>query len=91
MLLCESLSSHTSIDKKIKEMKRKIIIRNEMKKKRNINIDLAILPSHDNEGDLRYHYMLKDHHINHGSLQKHYIIGPQKKLVAIHAMGEERL
>jgi len=33
----ESLSSHVSIDKKIKEKKRK----------RNINIDLAILPSHD--------------------------------------------
>jgi len=36
----ESFSSHTSIDKKI----------NEKKKKRNINIDLAILPSHDSKG-----------------------------------------
>jgi len=40
----ESLSSHASIDKKIneKKMKRKMIIRKE-----NVNIDLAVLPSHD--------------------------------------------
>jgi len=47
----ESLSSCASIDKNIKKRKykRKIIIRKikEKKKKRNINIDLAILPSHD--------------------------------------------
>jgi len=52
MLPYESLSSHASIDKKIKEMKMKMKNNNqklkEMKKKRNINIDLAILPSHDN-------------------------------------------
>jgi len=32
-------------------------------KKRNINIDLAILPSHDN-------YTQENHHMNHGSYQK---------------------
>ena len=43
----KSLSSRTSINKKIKKRKykRKTIIKKE--KKRNINIDLAILPSHD--------------------------------------------
>ena len=51
MLPYESLSSHASIDKKIKKRKykknnnQKI---NEKEKKRKINIDLAILPSHDN-------------------------------------------
>jgi len=52
VLSYESLSSHASIDKKIKEMKIKMKNNNlklkEKKKKRNINIDLAILPSHDN-------------------------------------------
>ena len=47
----ESLSSCASINEKIKEnkIKRKTIIRKikEMKMKRNININLAILPSHD--------------------------------------------
>ena len=36
----ESLYSHASVNKKLKEKK----------KKRNINIDLAILPSHDSSG-----------------------------------------
>jgi len=52
MLPYKSLSSCTSINKKIKEMKNKKKNNNqklkEMKKKRNINIDLAVLPSHDN-------------------------------------------
>jgi len=47
----ESLSSHTSINKKIKENKIKRKNNNwklkEKKKKRNINIDLVVLPSHD--------------------------------------------
>jgi len=47
----ESLFSCASIDKNIKKRKykRKIIIRKikEKKKKRNINIDLAVLPSHN--------------------------------------------
>jgi len=46
MLSYESLSSCTSIDKKIKEMKMKIKNNNqkleEKKKKRNINIDFAV-------------------------------------------------
>jgi len=40
MLPYESLLSRASIDKKIKEKK----------KKRNINNDLAVLPSHDSRG-----------------------------------------
>jgi len=49
MLPYESLSSCASIDEKIKEKKMKNNNQKlkEKKKKRNINIDFAILPSHD--------------------------------------------
>jgi len=58
MLPYESLSSRTSIDEKIKKNKKKNNNQKikEMKMKRNINIDLAVLSSYDKKPLRRLFY-----------------------------------